>query len=109
LFVQGGRGGFIDTPDRRSKLQKIPQLLADKSRHDEELAEVKAQGRSEALTNARKRRKKTQVLLEKPHARDGKDRTGEQRQALGSDFEFGSQASGGTSSVNTAPAGLSPR
>ena len=70
---------------------------------------VKAQGRSEALTNARKRRKKTKVLLDKPHARDGKDRTGAERQALGSEFEFGSQASGGTSSVNTAPAGLSHR
>ncbi len=70
---------------------------------------VKAQGRSEALTNARKRRKKTKVLLDKPHARDGKDRTGAERQALGSEFELGSQASGGTSSVNTAPAGLSHR
>jgi hypothetical protein len=53
--------------------------------------------------------KKTKVLLEKPHARDGKDRTGEQRQALGSEFEFGSQATDGTSSINAAPTGLSSR
>ena len=58
-----------------------------------ERAEVKARGRAEALTNARKRRKKTNVLLEKPYARDGEDRTGKQRQDLGSEFEFGSQAS----------------
>ena len=29
LFVQLGRGGFIDTPARLTKLQKIPQLLED--------------------------------------------------------------------------------
>jgi hypothetical protein len=48
VFVQLGRGGFIDTPERRTKLGKIKRLLEDKTRRDKEKAEVKARGRAEA-------------------------------------------------------------
>ena len=50
--------------------------MEDKTRRDEGRAKLRAVERRGALANAKKRRKKTQVLLEKSYVRDGKGRMG---------------------------------